>query len=187
MDALSQFGCKLRIALATEPERETIYRLRHEVYACELKQHPINAEGRLRDALDRHNLYITASQNGEMLGFISITPPTSPQYSVDKYFARETLPFPFDDKLYELRLLTVKAPHRGRDTNLALMYAALRWVETHGGTRIVAIGRREILGLYQGVGMKPLGRSAQSGAVTYELMSETVPASAIIFAGLIAR
>ena len=43
-----------------------------------------------------------------------------------------------------------------------------------GGTRIVAIGRREILGLYEGVGLKPLNRSAQSGAVTYELLSETI-------------
>jgi histidinol-phosphate/aromatic aminotransferase/cobyric acid decarboxylase-like protein len=167
-------NAKLRITPASSHDLDCIYRLRHDVYACELKQHPLNAEGRLRDALDGHNLYITASQNGEMLGFISITPPTSPQYSVDKYFARETLPFPFDDKLYELRLLTVKAPNRGRDIHLALMYAALRWVETRGGTRIVAIGRRDIMGLYQGVGLKPLGRIAQSGVVTYELMSETV-------------
>ena len=42
----------IRIALATESEREVLYRLRHEVYARELGQHPLNSEGRLRDALD---------------------------------------------------------------------------------------------------------------------------------------
>lgn len=165
---------KLRIALAADRDRETIYRLRHQVYAQELHQHPVNPEGRLRDALDDHNAYVCAFQNGTMVGFMSITPPTSPHYSVDKYFDRATMPFAFDDKLYELRLLTVLPSHRGRDINIALMYAGLRWAEVRGGTRIVAIGRREILGLYEGVGLKPLGRAAQSGAVTYELLTETV-------------
>jgi histidinol-phosphate/aromatic aminotransferase/cobyric acid decarboxylase-like protein/GNAT superfamily N-acetyltransferase len=164
----------LTIALAGEQDLGTIYRLRHEVYARELGQHPVNAEERLTDSLDGHNLYITASQNGKIIGFISITPPSSPRYSVDKYFPRESIPFPFDDKLYEVRLLTVISPRRGHDINIVLMYAALRWAEAHGGTRIVSIGRRDILGLYQGVGLKLLGRTAQSGAVTYELMTETI-------------
>jgi histidinol-phosphate/aromatic aminotransferase/cobyric acid decarboxylase-like protein/GNAT superfamily N-acetyltransferase len=165
---------QLRIAVATDRDRETIYRLRHQVYAAELHQHPVNAASQLRDSLDPHNVYICAFQNEAMVGFISITPPTSPSYSVDKYFDRATMPFPFDEKLYEMRLLTVLPPHRGRDINIVLMYAAMRWAEVRGGTRIVAIGRREILGLYEGVGLKPLGRSAQSGAVTYDLMSETI-------------
>ena len=165
---------RLRISLASETELEKIYQLRHEVYARELGQHQVNAEGKLTDSLDGHNLYITATQNGQIVGFISVTPPSSPRYSVDKYFPRESMPFPFDAKLYELRLLTVLSPHRGRDINIVLMYAALRWAEAHGGTRIVAIGRCDILGLYQGVGLKPLGRTAQSGAVTYELMTETI-------------
>ena len=134
---------KLCIGLAGPSDLETIYRLRHVVYACELGQHPVNAAERLTDSLDGHNCYITATQNGQIIGFISITPPSSPCYSVDKYFPRETMPFPFDDKLYELRLLTVLPAHRGRDIHLVLMYAALRWAEAHGGTRVVAIGRRE--------------------------------------------
>jgi histidinol-phosphate/aromatic aminotransferase/cobyric acid decarboxylase-like protein/predicted GNAT family N-acyltransferase len=165
---------KMRICLASQHDLEIIYHLRHEVYACELGQHPINVDKRLTDALDGHNLYITATQNGQIIAFISITPPTSAHYSVDKYFARETLPFLFNDKLFEVRLLTVMPSHRGRNLNIALMYAALRWVEAHGGKRIVAIGRRDIMGLYESVGLKPLGRNVQSGAVTYELMSETV-------------
>jgi len=165
---------KLRISSASAEDLETIYRLRHEIYARELGQHPVNPEGKLTDSLDGHNHYIVAKQNGQIIGFISITPPSSPRYSVDKYFPRDSMPFPFDDKLYELRLLTVPAPHRGREIHLALMYAALRWAEAHGGNRIIAIGRRDILGLYEGVGLRPLGRTAQSGAVTYELMTETI-------------
>jgi hypothetical protein len=58
------------------------------------------------------------------------------------------LPFPVDDGLYEIRLLTVLRAHRGSELALLLMYAAFRWVESHGGRHLVAIGRREILDLY---------------------------------------
>lgn len=58
-------GISLTISLATSDEREEIYRIRHLVYAEELGQHP-RGEGRLRDALDDVNLYICASENGEL-------------------------------------------------------------------------------------------------------------------------
>jgi histidinol-phosphate/aromatic aminotransferase/cobyric acid decarboxylase-like protein len=56
------------------------------------------------------------------------------------------------------------------------MYAAFRWVESHGGTRIVAIGRREVLDMYLRSGLEPLGMSVQSGAVTYDLLQVTTTA-----------
>jgi histidinol-phosphate/aromatic aminotransferase/cobyric acid decarboxylase-like protein len=55
------------------------------------------------------------------------------------------------------------------------MYAALRWVEAHGGTHIAAIGRREVLELYLKAGLHAMGRRVASGAVTYELLHATVP------------
>jgi histidinol-phosphate/aromatic aminotransferase/cobyric acid decarboxylase-like protein len=97
-------------------------------------------------------------------------------YSIDKYFARNTLPFLIDDGLYEIRLLTVLKTHRGSDVATLLMYAAFRWVESHGGSHIVAIGRREILDLYLKVGLQPAGRSARCGAVTYDLLHASVHA-----------
>ena len=161
------------LSVADDRDRETIHRIRHEVYARELGQHHVNPAGRLRDALDDWNFYLVAKLGEEIGGFISITPPGRPSYSIDKYFARETLPFPFDDKLYEVRLLTVLKPHRGRELATLLMYAALRWVEAHGGGRVVAIGRREVLDLYLKAGLEPTGQSAQSGAVTYDLLHAT--------------
>jgi len=133
----------VRIATATAEDREIIYRFRHEVYAREILQHPANLEGRLRDSLDDFNAYIVATVAGQIVGFISITPPGQPAYSIDKYLRREQLPFSFDDQLYEVRLLTVTKSHRGREIATLLMYAALRWVEARGGTRIIAMGRRE--------------------------------------------
>lgn len=164
---------RLDISAASEAEREVIYRFRHDVYARELAQHGVNSAGFLRDDLDAYNVYLVVRSQGEIAGFISITPPTGAPYSVDKYFARNELPFPFDDRLYEVRLLTVLKPKRGGEAAALLMYAALRWVEAHGGTRLVVIGRRELRNMYLRSGLRPVGLTTKAGAVVYEVMTAT--------------
>ncbi|MBZ5686150.1 MAG: aminotransferase class I/II-fold pyridoxal phosphate-dependent enzyme [Acidobacteriia bacterium] len=164
---------KINISLAYADDRPAIYRLRHQIYALELGQHHPNPEQQLSDSLDAFNVYVKAAVDGRIAGFVSITPPGH-HYSVDKYFTRDVFPFSFDDGVYEVRLLTVIPEHRRLAIASLLMYAALRWIEGQRGTRIVAIGRREILNLYLKAGLNTLGRSAQSGAVTYELLTATV-------------
>jgi histidinol-phosphate/aromatic aminotransferase/cobyric acid decarboxylase-like protein len=167
----------VQIRLGTVQDRAVIYRLRHRVYAEELRQHAENVHGSLTDSLDAFNLYIVAAINGEIAGFVSITPPGH-TYSIDKYLDRHELPFACDEQLYEVRLLTVVPAYRqstlGAELAGLLIYAAFRWIETQGGQRVVAIGRREVLGLYRKVGLRPLGRQIQSGQVQYELMSATM-------------
>src|SRR6266446_7130760 len=67
------------LSLATQADREVIYRLRHEVYARELGQHAASPAGQLRDALDDWNIYLVARIGGQIAGFISLTPPPSVQ------------------------------------------------------------------------------------------------------------
>ncbi len=167
---------RITIAIATTRDRDTIARLRHEVYARELGQHAPNPAQRLGDSLDAWNVVVVARLGDAIAGFISLTPPGRPAYSIDKYFTRAALPFAVDDRLFEVRLLTVLKPHRGRELALLLMYAAFRCVESHGGTRIVAIGRREVVDLYTRVGLRPVGLTALSGAVTYDLLLADVAA-----------
>ncbi len=162
------------IRAATAADRDHIYRLRHQVYACELRQHTTRDDGVIRDDLDQHNEYFVATVNEVMLGFVSVTPPGPGGYSLDKYLRREEFPELLAEKLYEIRLLTVLNPYRGRELALLLMYAAFRWVESAGGNRIAAIGRREVLGLYLRVGLKSLGLRFRSGAVSYELLTAQV-------------
>lgn len=162
------------VRLATAAEREVIYRLRHEVYARELRQYALRADGRLTDALDAFNLYLVACEGPDIIGFVSLTPPGHGTYSVDKYLRRDQLPFPVDDKLYEVRILTVPETSRRRMLALTLMYAAFRWVESHGGTRILAIGRHEVLSMYRRVGLHEAGPVVQAGAVTYHLIQGTM-------------
>src|SRR4051812_37626924 len=167
-------AARFEIGIPTRAEREAIYGLRHQVYAEELGQYARNERGKLSDALDDHNVYLVAKCGGAIAGFISITPPSAPSYSVDKYFRREECPFPFDKRLYEIRLLTVLKAHRGNPLATLLMYAAFRWVEAHGGTHLVAIGRHEVLDLYHRVGLRSFGRQIKAGAVLYDLMHAEV-------------
>jgi histidinol-phosphate/aromatic aminotransferase/cobyric acid decarboxylase-like protein len=165
---------RIIVRLATGSDREEIYRLRHEVYARELGQHTQNKMGALTDPLDEFNLYIVAMLDGALAGFVSITPPGFGSYSVDKYLCRENFPELSGDGLYEVRLLTVTNRFRRREAAGLLMYAALRWIESRNGERIMAIGRREVSDLYLHVGLEKLGHQIRSGAVTYELMAATV-------------
>jgi histidinol-phosphate/aromatic aminotransferase/cobyric acid decarboxylase-like protein/GNAT superfamily N-acetyltransferase len=161
---------RLTLRVARPSDRRSIYRLRHAVYAEEIGQHPVQASGQLSDALDEKNIYLVALRGRQLCGFISITPPRADTFSLSKYFPNQPLPFASDDTTYEVRLLTVHPTHRGSQVASLLMYAALRWVQSHGGTRIAALGRQEVLELYLRLGLKRTGRVVHSGAVTYELM-----------------
>jgi histidinol-phosphate/aromatic aminotransferase/cobyric acid decarboxylase-like protein len=145
--------------------------MRHEVYASELGQHVENEAERLTDQLDAVNFYLVAKIAGKIVGFVSITPPNALGFSIDKYFAREELPLVYDQGLYEIRLLTVTSTWRGSFVAALLLYGALRYVESLNGQTIIAIGRLEVLKLYQRAGMRSLGRQVRSGQVIYELIS----------------
>ena len=164
----------LQVRVATAADRETIYRLRHDVYAVELGQHPVNEARRLTDSLDAFNVYLVAAVRDEIVGFVSVTPPTRDRFSIDKYIDRADLPWAIDDRTFEVRILTVVKSHRGTPIAAILMYAALNWIESRGGERIVLIGRSELVDVCQRAGMSVLGRQIRSGKVTFELMAGTV-------------
>ncbi|MGD0628293.1 MAG: histidinol-phosphate transaminase [Terracidiphilus sp.] len=165
---------KTRISMATPTDRPAIYAMRHDVYAVELGQHPQNAEGMLSDPLDAFNEYIVAHVDGELAAFISITPPGFGRYSIDKYASREDLPVQFDDGLYEERVLTVAQPHRRSRLAEILICAAFRWIEEKGGTHIVVMGRKEVVGMYQKFGLRLLNFPIECGAVHFELLETQV-------------
>ena len=176
----NESSARIFIAAANESDRKQIASIRHAIYAHELGQHPTNGQGVLQDRLDAFNTYIVARLGSDVVGFVSITPPpadggdSSNRYSIEKYVDRETLPFAFDDGLYEARLLTVAKEFRGSKIAMLLMYAALRWIEHHGGDHIVAMGRREVIDLYRRTGFTPLGIVVHSGEVEYEIMTATI-------------
>jgi len=161
---------KIKISLATSSDREEIYKIRHNVFASELGQHHENEQGSISDQLDNFNTYITAKINLEIIGFISITSPEGGMYSIDKYIKRAELPFAVDNGLYEMRILTVLKEHRNTPAALLLMWAAFRWIDAHGGSNIMAIGRIEILDIYLKLGFQAMGHKIQSGSVTFELL-----------------
>lgn len=162
------------IKIANEEDRKCIYKLRYKIYAEELHQHKPNPFLQLEDKLDQHNIYIIAKRKEIILGFISITPPRAPTFSIDKYFNRSNVPLNFDKTLYEVRLLTVQKIFRYHTLAFILMYAACRWVSSHGGKNIVAICRTDLINFYIKLGLRPINMFAKSGELNYQLSSASV-------------
>jgi histidinol-phosphate/aromatic aminotransferase/cobyric acid decarboxylase-like protein/GNAT superfamily N-acetyltransferase len=160
------------VALADDKARQAIYRVRCEVYALELAQH--QSAKTLRDELDAVATYLTVSVGDKMVGFVSIIPSEASGIAIDNYIERKQLPFEVDPSVHEVRLLTVLPQYRHTPAAAWLMWAALRWVESLGGRRIVVIGRGEVLGMCLRFGFEAADLTVRSGAVSFEVMSASV-------------
>ncbi|MCJ0869982.1 histidinol-phosphate aminotransferase family protein [Streptomyces sp. AP-93] len=164
----------LQLRAATPEDLDWIHALRHRVYAQELGQHAPNSAGRLRDGLDGDNVYLVAARGEVRIGFISLTPPWLKRYALDKYVSRGELPLLDEDDLFEVRILTVEPRWRASAAAPLLMYAALRWIASRGGRRVVAMGRTELLAMYLAAGLQPVGHTVRSGALTFEVLTGSV-------------
>lgn len=153
----------LQLRVATPEDLDWIHELRHRVYAQELGQHAPNSAGRLRDGLDGDNVYLVAARGEDRAGFVSLTPPWSQRYGLDRYLSREELPLLAEEDLFEVRILTVEPRWRSSAAAPLLMYAALRWIASRGGRRIVAMGRTELLPMYRAAGLRPSGTPSAAG------------------------
>jgi len=167
-------GRDLQLRVATPEDLEWIHELRHRVYAQELGQHGVDPSGRLRDGLDGDNVYLVAARGTARIGFVSLTPPWLGRYALDKYLTRDELPLLTENDLFEVRILTVEPRWRATAAALLLMYAALRWIASRGGRRVVAMGRTELLDMYLAAGLRPVGRTVHSGALTFEVLTGSV-------------
>jgi histidinol-phosphate/aromatic aminotransferase/cobyric acid decarboxylase-like protein len=165
---------KLKLSLATAAHHDDIARIRHDVYAAELGQFKRSPDGFLHDRPEVESLYITATVGDDLVGFIGITPPASPRYSVDHYLSRSDIPVQFDTHLYEIRALTVIDPARGSLVAPALMYAAFRWIQTRGGKQLMAIGHQKVVNMYLRAGLQKVGQSFLCGQLEYELLAAPV-------------
>jgi histidinol-phosphate/aromatic aminotransferase/cobyric acid decarboxylase-like protein len=170
--ALNGLGWSVRVA--RESDSEWIAEQRHAVYARELGQLPENPSGRYRDALDARNQYLVLERGGERVGFISLTPPDARPFSVHKYFSESDLAFLNEGRWFEVRILTVNARCRRGLGAMLLMYAAYRWVQAHGGTHVVILGRDALGDLYGSLGFQCAGAETQAGNVRYLLMHSDV-------------
>ena len=164
----------LQLRTATPDDLEWIHELRHRVYAWELGQHEPHPSGQLHDGLDGDNVYLVAARGAARIGFVSLTPPWSGRYGLEKYLTRDELPLLADDGLFEVRILTVEPDWRATAAAPLLMYAALRWTASRGGRRVVAMGRTELIDMYMAAGLHPVGRTVRSGAVTFEVVTGDV-------------
>ncbi|WP_329579055.1 pyridoxal phosphate-dependent aminotransferase [Streptomyces sp. NBC_01361] len=167
-------GRDLQLRVATPEDLQWIHGLRHRVYAQELGQHAPDPAGQLRDGLDGENVYLVAARGAARIGFVSVTPPWLGRYALDKYLSREELPLLGESDVFEVRILTVEPRWRSTSAALLLMYAALRWIAARGGRQVVAMGRTDLLNMYLSAGLRPVGRTVHSGALTFEVLTASV-------------
>ncbi|MGP2438888.1 aminotransferase class I/II-fold pyridoxal phosphate-dependent enzyme [Streptomyces sp. JW3] len=167
-------GRQLQLRVATPEDLDWIHELRHRVYAEELHQHAPDPSGRLQDGLDGDNVYLVAAREADRIGFVSLTPPWLGRYALDKYLSRDELPLLNDEAVFEVRILTVEPRWRATAAAPLLMYAALRWIVSRGGRRVVAMGRTELLDMYLAAGLRPVGHTVRSGAVSFEVLTADV-------------
>lgn len=165
---------KIQIALATESSKGTIDHIRHNVYATELGQFSTNADETLHDQTDIKSTYLIALEEEKLIGFVGITSPDSASYSIERYLPRAELSLNFKDSVYEIRALTVVDESRGTQVAGALMYAAFRWIQAHGGTQLVAMGHRTVKDMYIRLGLRPIGKSFVCGELEYEPLAASV-------------
>ena len=105
---------------------------------------------------------------------MSLTAPWLGRYAIDKYLSRAAHPLLGDDATFEVRILTVEPRWRRSPAAALLMYAALRWISSRGGRSVVALGRGDLLSMYQHAGLRCLGPKVRSGRLTFELIGGAV-------------
>lgn len=156
MRSFSLPASRVRVAVARPDQRVAILQICADIYAADESSTSSSTPWDLAPVLDQQSIYLIATRGLEVLGFIGITPPTSPRYALETYLSREQVPIQLDEGAYELRLLTVARAHQRSRLAALLMYGAFRWVVAHGGTRIVAVSRRDKLTLFRHVGLRPI-------------------------------
>lgn len=164
---------KLSISVASLSDIDSVYALRHEVYATELGQYKKNKNKSLIDNDQVKSTYILAHQKKKLVGFVAVTSPNSPKFSFEVSLPKTELPFGLDST-YEIRALTVKQSSRGEKIANYLMYSAFRWIQSHGGERIISMGRIDVLDIYLRLGMRRYEKNFKAGEVTYELIGAKV-------------
>jgi GNAT superfamily N-acetyltransferase len=164
----------VRVAVASPDQRMEIIRICTEAYAAADPSGSPATPWDLAPVLDQQSVYLIATRPRQVLGFIGITPPTCPRYALETYLSRDQIPIAFDAHVYELRLLTVARAYQRTRLAALLMYGAFRWVEAHGGTRIIAVSRGDKLTLFQHVGLQPVGPPLRTDTGEYVILSATV-------------
>ncbi|WIN00358.1 aminotransferase class I/II-fold pyridoxal phosphate-dependent enzyme [Actinoplanes oblitus] len=170
------------IRAATAADRDEIFRLRHDVYAVELQQYPVDPSGRLAEPADSGNVHLLALAGGELAGFVSLTPPSAPRYFVERYLDEPAVRRVRAGQPYEIRALTVHERFRRTPVASLLIYAALRWVVSRGGRTAIAMGRAETQDMYARLGLHRTGVEFTAGAQRYGLMRGDVAAARVTFA-----
>lgn len=162
------------ICIACAADMPAVYAFRDRIFGTELGQIPKRGPSEEPEPLDKQSLRIIIKRDNEVTGLIAVTPPGAHGFSMYKYLQPENVAFLVDGATYEVRGLAVASNRRGTADAMLLMYAAYSLVKSLGGTRIIALGRQQVVATYERVGYRRVGVAIKAGQVECELISATI-------------
>ncbi len=153
----------------TSEELEQVFRLNHDVFAGELRQHHPSDEGRLVDKFHEKNLYLIALEDERVIGML--TTHDEPPFSVADRLADPRVLEPFG-RIVEVRLLAIEPEHRNRQVLTGLF--TLLYENVHTYDSIAISGYVEQSPMYYKLGFQALGPAVTSGKAQYIPMAAKI-------------
>ena len=146
-----------------------ISKLRYAVYSLELNQYENNINESLEDP---GKYFITCVDDGKLVGYVSLNDSRNirmKKFTPQEIFESEILQNLSGDlsSTFEVRALTVEKAYRGKKLSEGLMINALRSIHNMGGTDIIAMGHKDVLQLYEKIGMSISKNSFLVGSAEY--------------------
>ncbi|HEV8145422.1 MAG TPA: GNAT family N-acetyltransferase [Bryobacteraceae bacterium] len=153
----------------TDAELEQVFRLNHDVFAGELRQHSTSEEGRLVDKFHLKNLYLIALEDDRVVGML--TTHDQPPFSVADKLADVSVLEKYG-RIVEVRLLAIEPEHRNRLVLSGLFSLLYEHVHTYDSLAIS--GYVEQAAMYHKLGFHDLGPPVTSGKAQYIPMAATI-------------
>jgi predicted N-acetyltransferase YhbS len=144
----------------TQDELDQVFRLNHDTFARELRQHSAHEDGRLIDRFHDKNTYYIAIAGDRVVGMIAVH--DQPPFSVAARMADPNLLGDLG-RILEVRLLAVDPEHRSQMVIGGLFWEVLKHGRTGGHETVAISGIVEQQRMYKRMGFNELGPPVQSG------------------------
>lgn len=160
---------KIEVSIAESSDMEYIWKLNHEIYCEELKQHATSGSRRRVDSKHKDGVFFVARVDQKIVGMISLT-PKGHQFSTLKRVPPGLIIDCDVREMAEIRLLAIMANYRGRGVYDHLIFAVMKYCSTHRIDSVVisAIGKQERL--YSMMGFINICKPVSEGSCSIQPM-----------------
>ncbi|MBI5083811.1 MAG: GNAT family N-acetyltransferase [Acidobacteria bacterium] len=153
----------------SQADLDGIRRLNHLIFAEEIGQYGVAADGRLVDKHEARSRFFIALCDGGVVGMVCAC--AVPPYSIESRLADPRLLDDLPHPLVEVRLLAVHPEHRNRLVFLGVLGSLTAWAVDCGFGAMLISGVTERLEMYTRMGFRPLGPPVAGGKAMFTPMA----------------